>query len=75
MTHLLFLDVAPDPVGMGISAGLVMLAIVVLMCAAAFVVAFVFLLRTLLRKKRPTKSSPQLAATLSEFQPSSPNQP
>lgn len=50
MNHILFLDVAPDPVSAGVGiAGLVLIGIVVLMITAAVLVGFVFLLKRLRR--------------------------
>lgn len=46
MTHLLLLDVAPDPVSTGIGvAGLAFVAIVVLMLTAAVLLGAVFLFK------------------------------
>ena len=48
MNHILLLDVAPDPVSAGVGiAGLILIAIVVLMITAAVLVGFVFLFKRL----------------------------
>jgi hypothetical protein len=72
--NFLLLDVAPNPVSTGTGvASLLLIAIAVLMMTGAAVVGFVFLLRSLLRKKAPTNQS--LGQATPELQPSSPNQP
>lgn len=48
---MFLLDVRPDPVPVGGVAGLVLLAIVVLILAATLIVGFVFLLKFLQRRK------------------------
>ena len=48
MTHILLLDVAPEPVSTGIGImGLILVGIVVLMLVAAVLTGFVFLFRRL----------------------------
>ena len=50
INHLLLLDVAPDPVSAGVGiAGLILIAVVVLMVTAAVLVGFVFLFKWLSR--------------------------
>ena len=50
MNHILLLDVAPEPVSVGIGiAGLILVAVVVLMITAAVLVGFVFLFKRLRR--------------------------
>jgi hypothetical protein len=86
MTHLLFPDVAPDPVSTGIGVtGLILVAVVVLMLTAAVLVGFVFLFKRL--RRNDAGGSTRLvvgdvclnldnAASQSNPQPqSSPNQP
>jgi len=46
MNYILLLDVAPEPVSVGIGiSGLILVAVVVLMLTAAVLVGFVFLLK------------------------------
>ena len=84
--HLLLLDVAPEPVSVGIGvAGLILVAVVVLMITAAVLVGFVFLFKRL--RRSDTGGSTRLvagdvclnldhASSQSSPQPqSSPNQP
>ena len=86
MSHILLLDVAPDPVSAGIGiAGLILIGIVVLMMTAAVLVGFVFLFKRL--RRNDAGGSTRLvvgdvclnldhAASQSGPQPqSSPNQP
>jgi len=50
MMNILLLDVAPDPVSAGVGiAGLILIAVVVLMITAAVLVGFVFLFKQLRR--------------------------
>ena len=50
MMNILLLDVAPEPVSVGIGiAGLILIAVVVLMITAAVLVGFVFLFKRLSR--------------------------
>jgi hypothetical protein len=50
MNHILLLDVAPEPVSAGIGiAGLILVAVIVLMITAAVLVGFVFLIKRLRR--------------------------
>ena len=50
MNYILLLDVAPEPVSVGIGiSGLILVAVVVLMLTAAVLVGFVFLLKRLRR--------------------------
>ena len=50
MNHIFLLDVAPDPVSAGIGvAGLILVAVVVLMITAAVLIGFVFLFKRLRR--------------------------
>ena len=50
MNHIFLLDVAPDPVSAGIGvAGLILVAVVVLMVTAAVLIGFVFLFKRLRR--------------------------
>jgi hypothetical protein len=63
---MFLLDVRPDPVQVGGVAGLVLLAIVVLILTTTFIVGFVFLLKFLQRRKANVSSG--------GAQPSSPNQ-
>lgn len=67
---MFLLDVRPDPVPVDGVAGLVVLAIVVLMLAATLIVGFVFLLKFLQRRKTNTAH----LVSSGGVQPSSPNQ-
>jgi len=50
MNHIFLLDVAPDPASAGIGvAGLILVAVVVLMITAAVLIGFVFLFKRLRR--------------------------
>ena len=50
MNHIFLLDVAPEPVSVGIGiAGLILVAVVVLMITAAVLIGFVFLFKRLRR--------------------------
>ena len=76
LTSLLLLDVAPDPVrgpiiGIG---GLILIVVLVLTLAAAGITGIVFLL-WLMRKSRRRNSPRAREGAVSQFQPSSPNQP
>ena len=86
MNHILLLDAAPEPVSVGIGiAGLILVAVVVLMITAAVLVGFVFLFKRL--RRNDSGGSTRLvvgdvclnldnAASQSGAQPqSSPNQP
>lgn len=86
MNHFLLLDVAPEPVSVGLGiAGLILVAVVVLMITAAVLVGFVFLIKRL--RRNDSGGSTRLvvgdvclnldhAASQSVAQPqSSPNQP
>ena len=57
MNFLFLLDVRPDPVSVAGAGGLILLAFVVLMSAAALIVVFVFLLKRL-KQERSRVSSP-----------------
>ena len=83
LNHVLLLDVAPDPVSTGVGmAGLILVAVVVLMLTAAVLVGFVFLFKRL-RRNGSTRLvvgdvclNLDNAASQSNPQPqSSPNQP
>lgn len=84
MNHVLLLDVAPEPVSTGIGiAGLVFVAIVVLMITAAVLLGAVFLFRRI--RKTSERSSSRIMvgdaclnldqATTSASPHTSPNQP
>jgi hypothetical protein len=85
MNHILLLDVAPEPVSVGIGiAGLILVAVVVLMLTAAVLVGAVFLFKrirtTSERSSRVVVGDVSLnldnAASQARPQPqSSPNQP
>jgi hypothetical protein len=72
----LLLDVAPDPVtpviGIG---GLILIAVIVLMLAAAAIVGFVFLLKRVMRRQPKTEVALREGEPVTQFQASSPNQP
>jgi hypothetical protein len=63
---LLLLDVRPDPVPVGGTAGLILLTIVVVMFSGALIVGLVFLLKRLARRSGSTVNQ--------HPQPNNPNQ-
>jgi hypothetical protein len=76
MNSLFLLDVRPDPVPVAGVGGLILLAFVVLMFAAALIAGFVFLLKRLKRGSSPTVREGSLERpSRAQFQPSNPNQP
>jgi len=80
MNYSFFLDVRPDPVPVAGVSGLILLAFVVVMFAAALVFGFVFLLKRLsrsnIRVSSPTvREGLPLTRANRELQPSNPNQP
>ena len=84
MNHLFVLDVAPDPVSTGIGiAGLVFVAMVVLMITAAVLLGAVFLFKRIRKPSERTSSRVMVGdaclnldqATTSVSPHSSPNQP
>jgi hypothetical protein len=68
MVHLRLLDIAPDPVGMG-----VVLAVILFVCAAVIVLAGALVLFLWYRKRSLRHT--EMIRPRSELQANSPNQP
>ena len=77
ISSLLLFDMAPDPVRGPLigAAGLILIAVIVLMLAAGAIVGFVFLLKRVMRRQPKTEAALREGAPVTQFQASSPNQP
>ena len=78
ISSLLLLDVAPEPVRGPLigTAGLILIAVIVLMLAAIATVGFVFLLKRFMRQPETEVAVREGASQpVTQFQASSPNQP